>query len=400
MVRAVMKKILLPLLIIACCAFVSVPALAESTCGDVETSVISCNESDGNPIWGLLLIGVNVLAGLVGVVAIGGFVYAAILYSSAGDQAGQVTKAKTTIANVVVGLVLFAGMYSFMQFLVPGGVFNRSYSAPEVKNTPQERSRDDNGNGSSGGGSGTANDPACTDGAAKKGTDIVVSFQNLGREEASATAVFQMIKNAHSSKPNVIYNFAEINEGDTGEDKALMDVFGSNGWAGVNTRVPSLAQLDNKWKRTNAQVIKLHDAVASSPSPKRVMTVAQYARTDSCATKFATINTHFLTHAYNNPSIPELQRKYWDPSMKLVSGKVAELRKAGYDVIVTADFNNPSVKMNSINPNAKIVVKRSPDYIVGIPAEGRRMTIKNTGTVDTPSGEPFHKAWWARVGFN
>ncbi len=395
-----MKRILLLTLAVVGCLLLTTPALAASCGGENNTSIISCDEKDGNAIWSLLLIAVNVMAGLVGVAAIGGFVYAAILYSSAGDQSGQVTKAKTTVANVVVGLVLFAGMYSFLQFIIPGGVFGRDLSAPVVKNTPQDRPGSDNGNGS-GGGSGTANDPACTDGAAKKSTDIVISFQNLGREEPDTRKVFQMIKDEHSSKPNVIYNFAEINEGDKEDEAAyMMDVFGNSGWSGPKQRVPSLGKLDQGWKQVNSQVITLHGAVSQSPSPKRVMTVAQYNRTDSCATKFATINTHFLTHAYNTPSIPELQRDYWDPSMQKLNAKVAELRKAGYDVVVTADFNNPNVKMNSINANAKIIVKHAPDYIVGIPADGRKMSVKAQGAVNTPTGESFHKAWWARVVFN
>ncbi len=398
--RIAMKRTLLPLLIVVCSVLISLPVLAGSTCGGVETAVVGCVQDDSSAIWGLLEIVVNVLAGLVIMVAIGGFIYGVVLYSSAGDQAGQVTKAKTAIVNVAIGLVFFAGTYSFIQYLIPGGIFGSgNANAPMASNTPQDKSKDKPGKGGKDSGD-TKDDSDCKEGATKKGIDVVVSFQNLGREEASATAVFQMIKNAHSSKPNVIYNFAEINEGDTGEDKALMDVFGSNGWVGAKTRVPSLAQLDSKWERTNAQVIKLHDGVASAPSPMRVMTVAQYTRGDSCKVKLATINTHFLTHAYNNPSIPELQRKYWDPSMKLLSGKVAELRKADYNVIVTADFNNPNVKIGSINSNAKLIVKHAPDYIVGIPAKGQKMTIKNTGTIDTPSGEPFHRAWWARVGFN
>lgn len=80
-----------------------------------------CNGQNG--IWGLLLMIVQILTAGVGIVAIGGFVYAAILYTTAEGNAGQVTKAKVTIFNVVLGLVLYALMWAVLQFLIPGGVF-------------------------------------------------------------------------------------------------------------------------------------------------------------------------------------------------------------------------------------------------------------------------------------
>ena len=135
-----MKRMILPILVIVCSLLLlSTPALAAGSCGGVETSIIACSEDGGNAIWSILEIAVNVLAGLIGIVAVGGLVYGAVLYSSAGDNASQVTKSKTTITNVVVGLVLFAGMYSFIQFLIPGGVFSRDLNAPVASNTPTER---------------------------------------------------------------------------------------------------------------------------------------------------------------------------------------------------------------------------------------------------------------------
>ncbi len=84
--------------------------------------VISCDKS-GSGVWNLLLFVVQILTAGVGLVAIGGFVYAAILYTTAEGNAGQVTKAKVTIFNVVLGLVLYALMWAVLQFLIPGGVF-------------------------------------------------------------------------------------------------------------------------------------------------------------------------------------------------------------------------------------------------------------------------------------
>lgn len=89
-----------------------------------DTSILKINcDENGGGIWSLLLLVVQILTAGVGLVAIGGFVYAAILYTTAEGNAGQVTKAKETIFNVVVGLVLYALMWAFLQFLIPGGVF-------------------------------------------------------------------------------------------------------------------------------------------------------------------------------------------------------------------------------------------------------------------------------------
>ena len=101
---------------------------ATGTCGGVGTSIIKCDQDnsgdiESNAIWGLLLIAINILTAGIGLVAVGGIIYAAILYTTAQDKAAQVTKAKEVIFNVILGLVLFALMYAFLQFLIPGGVF-------------------------------------------------------------------------------------------------------------------------------------------------------------------------------------------------------------------------------------------------------------------------------------
>ena len=59
----------------------------------------------------------------VGIVAVGGIVYGAILYASAADNQAQVTKALEVIRNVVIGLVAYALMYVLIEFLIPGGLF-------------------------------------------------------------------------------------------------------------------------------------------------------------------------------------------------------------------------------------------------------------------------------------
>jgi len=45
------------------------------------------------------------------------------MYATAADDPGQLKNAKTIIINVVIGLVAFALMSSFLNFIIPGGLF-------------------------------------------------------------------------------------------------------------------------------------------------------------------------------------------------------------------------------------------------------------------------------------
>jgi len=101
---------------------------AQNTCGGVDTSIISCPDSDGTKVeesgvWFLLVLVINILTAGVGVAALAGIVYGAVLYTSAGGNPEQVKKAMGIITNVVIGVIAFAGMYTLVNFLIPGGLF-------------------------------------------------------------------------------------------------------------------------------------------------------------------------------------------------------------------------------------------------------------------------------------
>jgi hypothetical protein len=93
-------------------------------CGEVEVSILGSDACKGdNAIWGLLLVVLNIMTAGVGIAAVGGIVYGAILYSSAGDKGDQTKKAIGIITNVVIGIISYALMYLFLNFLIPGGIF-------------------------------------------------------------------------------------------------------------------------------------------------------------------------------------------------------------------------------------------------------------------------------------
>jgi hypothetical protein len=97
---------------------------AENDCGDYSTSTLPCPKDGENGVTSILLLIINILTAGIGVAAVGGVVYGAILYTSAGGSMDQTKRAKTIIFNVVIGLVVYALMYSFMNYLIPGGIFN------------------------------------------------------------------------------------------------------------------------------------------------------------------------------------------------------------------------------------------------------------------------------------
>ncbi len=105
---------------------------AKGQCAGVDVSYLDafCKGGTGNAdkvedsgLWQILTGVLNIMIAGVGVLAVAGIVYGAILYASAGDNQSQVEQAMTIFRNVVIGLVAFALMYSLLQFLIPGGIF-------------------------------------------------------------------------------------------------------------------------------------------------------------------------------------------------------------------------------------------------------------------------------------
>lgn len=114
-------------------AIIGAPAaMAQQKCGETDTAIIGeavCGDVEKNGtgqnsgIWAILMLVLNILTAGVGIAAVGGIVYGAVLYSSAGDKQDQTKKAISIITNVVVGIIAYALMYLILNFLIPGGIF-------------------------------------------------------------------------------------------------------------------------------------------------------------------------------------------------------------------------------------------------------------------------------------
>lgn len=102
-------------------AIVTTPVMAD--CGGAKTSVLNCEEGQNGIYWVLNLV-LEIMSFGVVVLAVVGLVVAGIQYITAKDSADQVKKAKDRIFQIVVGLVIYALMWSLLEWLIPGGIIN------------------------------------------------------------------------------------------------------------------------------------------------------------------------------------------------------------------------------------------------------------------------------------
>ncbi len=99
----------------------------DGCCGGVRTSIIGgdvCGDKyDRSVIFNLLVWALNIMTAGVGIAAVGGIAYGALLYTSSEGKPEQTKKAIGIITNVVIGIAAYALMAVLLNFLIPGGVF-------------------------------------------------------------------------------------------------------------------------------------------------------------------------------------------------------------------------------------------------------------------------------------
>ncbi len=66
---------------------------------------------------------IKALSALVGVVATASIVYAGIQYSSAEGDAGKISAARKRISQTIAGLLAWLFLLTFLNWLMPGGLF-------------------------------------------------------------------------------------------------------------------------------------------------------------------------------------------------------------------------------------------------------------------------------------
>ena len=97
-----------------------------NTCGSAHTFFDwGCNgASDKDSILTVLVTISNWLAAGVVIAVIGGIIYGAIMYATSAGDAAKAKSATEIIRNAFIALVLYFLMWAFLQYIVPGGLFN------------------------------------------------------------------------------------------------------------------------------------------------------------------------------------------------------------------------------------------------------------------------------------
>lgn len=81
-------------------------------------------QGKGGPITDLVFALIRFLSFGVGLVIAASIIYAGIMYSTSSGNPENTQAAKKRILNAVVGLVFYILIFAFIQYLVPGGLFN------------------------------------------------------------------------------------------------------------------------------------------------------------------------------------------------------------------------------------------------------------------------------------
>lgn len=121
--------------VVAAALIPSNSTFAAGSCGGITTSIINCDQPgkaegetevdiEDTGLWGILILTINIMTAGVGVLAVAGFVYGGILYTTSGGNPEGVKKARTVFTNVVIGIISFGLMFALLNFIIPGGVFN------------------------------------------------------------------------------------------------------------------------------------------------------------------------------------------------------------------------------------------------------------------------------------
>lgn len=109
---------------------------SEGECAGIKTDYFACEGDGVEAFGGIISIVIAIVSVGVGIVAVGGLVYGAVLYASAQDNQEQVKKAVTIVRSVVIGLILYVFMFAIANLLIPGGIIGNDTASPPAQSPP------------------------------------------------------------------------------------------------------------------------------------------------------------------------------------------------------------------------------------------------------------------------
>ncbi len=81
------------------------------------------NSEDAQKILDYLQTGINLVTAMAGLAITAGFIIGGIQYSTSGGNPNAAAAAKKRIGSAVMALLALVFLYTFLQWLVPGGIF-------------------------------------------------------------------------------------------------------------------------------------------------------------------------------------------------------------------------------------------------------------------------------------
>ncbi len=121
------KNLLVISIFLSTLAIITTPIVALAATGpnqvNLPTPTQVSDQLHKNPITTKLNDLVTLVGGVVGIVVIGNIIFGGIQYIMAGGNPQAAADARKRITNSVIALVTFFLIWSFVQWLVPGGVF-------------------------------------------------------------------------------------------------------------------------------------------------------------------------------------------------------------------------------------------------------------------------------------
>lgn len=103
-----------------------VPATAygANPCDNTKTPAALRNCLKKNPVTKQIQNIINFLSAAVGIVIVGMLAVGGIQYMSAGENTNAVVEARKKITNALIALAVFIFLGAFLQWLIPGGIFD------------------------------------------------------------------------------------------------------------------------------------------------------------------------------------------------------------------------------------------------------------------------------------
>lgn len=124
-ISAVIVSVFLMVLPLAGNFLVMGPVFADGDSSKPSTAVLPdtwVDDGDGSGINSMMQFILSFVMYGLGAAAVLGLIIVGIQYMTARDNEAQMTKAKTRLIEIVIGLVAWGIMWAALNFLIPGGI--------------------------------------------------------------------------------------------------------------------------------------------------------------------------------------------------------------------------------------------------------------------------------------